>query len=498
MNTKIARTKKWHKQQTEGTPYFIYGPCRGCVQWFKSDRVAWFCKHTEARAYLDQKYMLELAVLYTNRERKQRGYIKKLYNNWQKQIALKSKELFSEIDALQIKNISDRDLLKINNNIAEQSFKMYDQFFMDIYDFDADTLMNKYLVEENISLKSKEKETMVMQNKYIVHQLEERDLLRISKLIISNKKAKADLKKIRKIQDIKLLDKYLNISSAINKYQANYFWTRNSWAHTTFVSKMQIIKSLQHLVFEVSDVNQRLARLENYKADIRKQKKSIIHKHSMSIWLKDFFQLMALLTLWRDDRKAEMQKTNHYLEYIGTEIARRSKIKWTDINTCDPLAIKSIPVSNSLIKKHHNLFAKKYVLLWNGSKVVHCSAEKSKKLLNIFEASFKADSTKVNGMVACQGKVTAKVVVIDKKSEFKKMTKGAILVANNTRPDYVPLMKRAGAIVTNEGGITSHAAIVSRELGVPCVIGTKVATKVFKDGDLVEVIATHQGTVKKL
>ena len=112
MNTKIARTKKWHKQQTEGTPYFIYGPCRGCVQWFKSDRVAWFCKHTEARAYLDQKYMLELAVLYTNRERKQRGYIKKLYNNWQKQIALKSKELFSEIDALQIKNISDRDLLK--------------------------------------------------------------------------------------------------------------------------------------------------------------------------------------------------------------------------------------------------------------------------------------------------------------------------------------------------------------------------------------------------
>ena len=134
----------------------------------------------------------------------------------------------------------------------------------------------------------------------------------------------------------------------------------------------------------------------------------------------------------------------------------------------------------------------------NGSKVVHSSAEKSDKLVKIFEATFKADSTEVNGMVACQGKVTGEVVVIDKKSEFKKMKKGAILVANNTRPDYVPLMKKAGAIVTNEGGITSHAAIVSRELGVPCVIGTKVATKVFKDGDLVEVIASHQGTVKKL
>jgi pyruvate,water dikinase len=52
-------------------------------------------------------------------------------------------------------------------------------------------------------------------------------------------------------------------------------------------------------------------------------------------------------------------------------------------------------------------------------------------------------------------------------------------------------MKKAAAIVTNEGGITSHAAIVSRELGIPCVIGTKIATEVLHDGDLVEVDANH-------
>ena len=66
-----------------------------------------------------------------------------------------------------------------------------------------------------------------------------------------------------------------------------------------------------------------------------------------------------------------------------------------------------------------------------------------------------------------------------------------------TRPELVPAMKKAAAIVTDEGGLTSHAAIVSRELGIPCVVGTKISTKIFKDGDLVEVNANH-GSVRKI
>jgi len=58
-------------------------------------------------------------------------------------------------------------------------------------------------------------------------------------------------------------------------------------------------------------------------------------------------------------------------------------------------------------------------------------------------------------------------------------------------------MKKAAAIITNEGGMTSHAAIISRELGIPCIIGTKVATKVLKTGELVEVLPTH-GKVRVL
>jgi pyruvate,water dikinase len=60
-----------------------------------------------------------------------------------------------------------------------------------------------------------------------------------------------------------------------------------------------------------------------------------------------------------------------------------------------------------------------------------------------------------------------------------------------TNPDYVPYMKIAAAIVTDEGGTTCHAAIASRELKVPCVVGTRIATKILKDGDVVEVDADN-------
>ena len=81
--------------------------------------------------------------------------------------------------------------------------------------------------------------------------------------------------------------------------------------------------------------------------------------------------------------------------------------------------------------------------------------------------------------------------------DFKKFKKGDILITSMTRPEFLPLMRKAKAVITNEGGITSHAAIVARELKIPCIIGTKIATEIFKDGDHVEVDANY-GWIRKI
>ena len=93
----------------------------------------------------------------------------------------------------------------------------------------------------------------------------------------------------------------------------------------------------------------------------------------------------------------------------------------------------------------------------------------------------------LKGLGASPGIGTGKVKVIESEKEISKVEEGDILVTTMTTPDMVPAMKRASAIVTDEGGLTCHAAIVSRELGVPAVVGTKEATKVLRDGMIVTV-----------
>ena len=132
------------------------------------------------------------------------------------------------------------------------------------------------------------------------------------------------------------------------------------------------------------------------------------------------------------------------------------------------------------------------------------TGEKAEYLLRIFTNYFQASNLRfIKGQGAYPGNYQGTVRVIktifsdNVASEIKKFKKGNVLVANTTGPEIMTACQRAGAIVTDEGGLTSHAAIIARELKIPCVVGTKLATKIFKDGDLVKIDA-ERGIVKKI
>ena len=102
----------------------------------------------------------------------------------------------------------------------------------------------------------------------------------------------------------------------------------------------------------------------------------------------------------------------------------------------------------------------------------------------------------IKGQSAFPGLVQGKVFLIIESlkgvsTSADSMNAGDILVTNMTSPDMLPLMQKAAAFVTDEGGLLCHAAIVARELKKPCVIGTKIATKILKDGDMVELDAEN-------
>lgn len=124
-----------------------------------------------------------------------------------------------------------------------------------------------------------------------------------------------------------------------------------------------------------------------------------------------------------------------------------------------------------------------------------------------FEQDIVSNASEVKGVVASmpkklpgnkiKGVIRGRVKIVITETDQNKMQHGDILVSTMTTPRLMSAMKKAAAIVTDEGGLTAHAAIVARELGIACIVGTKFATKIFKDGDLVEIDA-KQGIVKKI
>lgn len=131
-----------------------------------------------------------------------------------------------------------------------------------------------------------------------------------------------------------------------------------------------------------------------------------------------------------------------------------------------------------------------------GHEIEYVDYDQAKKELS--QAAFGAlDTSEIKGSVAQGGQATGKAKIVLNAKDFNKFNEGDILVTSMTRPEFVPLMKKAGAVITDEGGVTCHAAIVSRELKLPCIIGTKTATQVLKDDMQVEVDANN-GLIKIL
>ncbi|MFA7302171.1 MAG: PEP/pyruvate-binding domain-containing protein [Candidatus Paceibacterota bacterium] len=123
--------------------------------------------------------------------------------------------------------------------------------------------------------------------------------------------------------------------------------------------------------------------------------------------------------------------------------------------------------------------------------------QEAQETVALFEERVAVSAGEVVGQTANKGKARGKVRTVlvdystlsDVRATIEAMSQGDILVAETTAPELLFACKKAGAIVTDMGGLMSHAAIVSRELNIPCIVGTSIGSKVLKDGDLIEVDA---------
>lgn len=211
------------------------------------------------------------------------------------------------------------------------------------------------------------------------------------------------------------------------------------------------------------------------------------------------YLLMAKRFVYIKDARDDFRRKGVFLSSpLYKELTRRINIPFTlatyltSNEILNSLAGK-VKVSQKDVEKRKNGF----VMYLNSHKQLVClQGDCIQAALQLFHLlSERKVSRELSGMVASKGCVTGSVIIVKGVKDLQKVEEGNILVAVTTHPDYVPAMRKAAAIITDEGGITSHAAIVSREFGIPCIVGTKHASSLLKDGNKVEVDA-NKGKIK--
>ena len=279
----------------------------------------------------------------------------------------------------------------------------------------------------------------------------------------------------------------------LQSHQQKYFWLQNSYAGTKILSTDYFKERKDKLKPSLREETQK--RLKT----LIQEKKDLIRETRLSPKVIAIAQAISEIITWQDERKKHIFINLHYKELLLKEIVRRFKYRYNDFLNLSYSEIWDLiekkEVLPTLLERNEGLG------IFLNQTVTNLPTEQMISLWDTYsKEKISKEIIEFSGTTASKGKnsvVRGKVCIILDPFKNKKFQKGNILVAAMTSPEYVFLMEKAAAIVTDSGGLTCHAAIVSREFGLPCIVGTRVATQVLHDGDLIEVDAT-KGMVKIL
>jgi len=256
-----------------------------------------------------------------------------------------------------------------------------------------------------------------------------------------------------------------------------------------------------------NDVKSRLKSINREEARKKLDKKILTEKlleKKISLAIKKFskkekelVKMVRKIVYLRNQRMDFLSESVYYVRPFLLKITLSLDVSYEELlNLCTEEIILSLKGSfdyKKLIKDREHGFVifhkPKEKIVYSGKKFD--SYIKKRKFL-LLETSIVDE---IKGVSGFKGKVQGIVTIVKSENDLKKVKKNNILVAPMTLPHFISAMEKASAFVTDEGGITCHAAIVAREMKKPCIIGTKIATKVLHDGDLVEVDA-NKGVVR--
>ena len=448
------------------------------INFFKNDIGTWGWN------YSDLKRVRKIILAKVD---KNPDFFNKIYLKWQ------------ETATKQIKTQSWAE----KQNIAKLKEKQLKKLFRQVYDDGLDQSSYGYITEAFLSVG--EDEWLVQEIKINWPEIATckdfpeiiRDLYLVTTPSFINEETIALLKLGQQVWQKHHQLKKDTLLKALVTHAKKYFWIENNYYQCPTLSPEYFYRKLRTTIGRKNPGSV----LNKMKKDfqLNKQKKQqALKRINADRKLRNLVSMVDKLAHMQDYRKMGVLRTNHIFFSIIKRLAKEKSLPYKDMLYLTPLELWKILQKKKKINIEELRKRRKgcvYVATQRGIEIF--TGQDFKKLYGPPFFLKASRVKKIAGTCAYPGKVCGRVKVFLSQKDFTLMKKGMILVANNTTPDYVPAMKKASAIITDQGGLTAHAAIVSRELETPCVIGTKIATRALKDGDRVEVNA-DKGIVKKL
>lgn len=375
------------------------------------------------------------------------------------------------------KSANNKSLLIALNKYygIEHGVSPYFWILFDDFEHLLATTLERLMEEKGIDKKEIQRLLLVLSQPWIITPL---DMERLSLLRV----ALLDGKK----QEMALLDHHGKFSF-LPMYDIDY----DAYPLEYFRKELQKIRSK----FSKFDIQKEIKDIQKKYADRKKQSEDIIKIFKAEPKIAEIMKFYMTFAAYKDRKPYVRDQIGYYVRNLFLEIAERLSLTLTQVLFLTELElIEALKGKRIFLGKEIDARIKDSAYFLKDGKATIITSKVDLKIIDgILDR--KKGKKELTGISASPGKIRGAVSIIISNADFPKFKAGHILVASGTRPDYIPLMKKAAAIVTDEGGLLSHAAIVSRELNKPCIVGTKIATKVLRDGDVVEVDA-NKGVVR--
>lgn len=328
---------------------------------------------------------------------------------------------------------------------------------------------------------------------------EEIESFQVLKLISKDKQARSVFEKLQETK--KIPEEFSsNIKNAVNRHYEKWHWMPFDYLGPSY-GVSYYLHVWSEMIKQGINPDEEIKKRKERPQRVQERRDVLISDLEISAEDEKLFDIGADIVFLKGYRKDRTFFGFYVLDKILHEMAKRKFLSMNQMHLLAPWELEDIFLKDKNVDLGDlNKRLKLSIINRSNGRTDILTGDKAKNLFkskNIEQIKIDKNTKELIGTCASVGKVEGKIKIINIPSEMDKMEEGDVMVAHTTFPSLIPAMKKASAIITEDGGITCHAAIVSRELGTPCVVGIKTATKVLQDGMKVAVDA-DAGHVKIL